>query len=172
MKFNWRQTTEIIALLSVVVSLLFVGFELRMNREVASTDSAGTGAAVSPEIINLIATHPSIWMRGCADEELTKEEEMVFGGLVRAVDRHLFFRFLRARDGILELDPFLMARDVARLRANFPGFDRKWKEIRSTYSNEGAGVGFEGAIEQGYELLSRTVEPNMYDSSLCGLSVL
>ena len=170
MKISWRYIAEIIALLSVVVSLLFVGFELRMNREVANTDSAGTAATVTPELIDLLISHPSIWMRGCADEELTGEEEVVFGGLVRAVDRHLFFRFLRARDGILSLDPTNMARDIARQRALYPGFDRKWKEIRA--SNDTAGGEFERTVEEQYEILSRTLEPNMYDSSLCGLSEL
>lgn len=170
MKTNWKQISEIIVLLSVVVSLLFVGYELRMNRQVAVNDTFGSAASVTPDVIDLIISRPSVWERGCAGEELNREDEVIFGGLVQAVDRHFFYRYRRIRDGITSGDPIRPASRVARNRALFPGFDRKWQELyRTGGAGEDEGGEYGDIIRAQYEILKQSLEKSPVDSTLCGL---
>ena len=167
MKISWREIGEIVALVSVVVSLLFVGYELRMSRQLAINESSSAAAATSPEVIGLIAAHPSIWMRGCIGEDLTRDEEMIFGGLVQALDRQFFYRYRIARDGISGINPVLPAIDMARTRVLYPGIDRKSREIYGT--NPDGSERYRILVEEQYELLKDTYSSVTADATVCGL---
>ena len=165
MKIDLRTTGEIVAVISVIATLAFVGLELRMNRQVATTEFNSSAADTTIEISSLLASHPSVWRRGCIGEELSEDEELVFGSLVQAVDRHFFYRYRRVRDGITAGNEIAWAYRVAWNRVLWPGFDRKWVELKE--AGGGIGGGFDEVVETQYDRLKNELSPGSIDSSLC-----
>ena len=165
MKFNLRAIAEIIAVLSVVLSLLFVGYELQLNRSVASNESYASSVEIETTIREYVSQHPSVLYRGCLNEELTQDEDVIFANLVRAIDRLGFFRYLRASQGISGATAETHATVVAQNRVVFEGFNRKWLEIREF------GLGSEAwylLVEETYaEMKSQDVWPSQ-NATLCG----
>ena len=66
---DWRKSVEIIGVLALVISLLFVGLQMKQTNEVAflELDTAMVGTAV--DIAELISSNPDVWVKGNAGEE-------------------------------------------------------------------------------------------------------
>ena len=176
MKIKWRALGELAAVISVVLSLAFVGLELRINRQVAITESFGSAAGTTVAISGFLASHASTWRRGCASEELSKDEEVIFGSLVQAIDRHFFYRFNRVRDGIIVGNERRWPALIARNRVLWPGFDRKWIEIvqsgGGSFDSSSSSGSYNQIVEEEYNLLKTQLSPDSFDASLCGLYAL
>ena len=76
-----REWLEIVGLMGVIASLVFVGLEVRQSRQIASMDQLAVARQlVSAYRQNLIA-NSDIWVRGCRGEELSDPEKFVFSQL-------------------------------------------------------------------------------------------
>jgi len=166
MKYKKKELVEFIGATAVVLSLLFLGYELRMNRQVAMNDSLGSAMDSTTTMLSTISENASTWRRGCINEELSADEEMIFSALVVSVDRFFFFRFQRADKGITGVDPAAWPRQTAIHRLLFPGFDKKWLEIYGVRS----GNPYFEAVHSNYAALKNEWGPGMQDASLCGVS--
>jgi len=165
MQNKWRTIAELFAAISVVLSLLFVGYEIRLSRNVAANDSAASAAEIDTTVREYASQYPSILARGCLNQELSEDDEIVFSNLVQTFDRLAFFRFVRSSTGISGVSTDFHARTVAKNRVNFPGFNRKWLEIREVE------IGYESWYELVDEWYSELMEQNvgsLLDASTCG----
>ena len=81
-----RTIAELVAVISVVLSLLFVGFELRLSRDQAYAESYATTYESMSGFDNLVAENSNIWRSGCLGEELSADEEMIFARLVLTLE--------------------------------------------------------------------------------------
>jgi len=83
-KIDLGQTLTIVANAGVIGGLIFVGYQLRQDREIAQVDSVQSSIELQITASSLRAEHPDIWLRGLADDTLTAEESVVFDTLAQA----------------------------------------------------------------------------------------
>jgi len=68
---DWIQTVGIVA---VVVSLVFVGQEIRQSRQIAQMDQLAVARGLFADLQGRIQASPDVWYRGCAGQTLTDAE--------------------------------------------------------------------------------------------------
>jgi len=80
---NWRELAELVGILAIVASLVFVGLEMRQSREIAIGEGNLANAALQIERNNAIIGNSDVWVRGNTGVHLTEAEIVVFENLVR-----------------------------------------------------------------------------------------
>ena len=85
-KSDWKTTAELIGIAAIVVSLVFVGLQVRQEYRVADAQRDTDFNASQIEIANLITENDALWRKGLAGDELTPEEETSFEAIVHVVD--------------------------------------------------------------------------------------
>lgn len=87
-KFN--EVAELVGIVAIVASLVFVGLRLRQSQEIALADLKASFASASIEIASLIADNSEVWAKGIAGEVLDESDDSVV---------HSFAAFLHRRPG-------------------------------------------------------------------------
>ena len=162
MKLTIRGLIETLGVSAVVVSLLFVGYELRLARSIAESEGYAQAAELNLSLSEYISNNAELWLRGCMDAELSLDEEVVFTNIALAVLGYQFTRWGRSRIGISDLPPRSGPRLVARNRYNYPGINGVW-ESRGRGSAE-----FREAVDEEYELLLESNTERPQNAVFCG----
>ncbi len=143
---NRKDVAEIIGLVAIVSSLIFVGIQLRQAQSIAMADGYSMLFATRVEVANSIKEHTDIWRRGAAGEELDDNETTIFALLVNQVNETGVQGFLHAWQvaGVYEAD--FNARQFAAFLYQNPGARTVWNRredsltlYRSLLSEEGDG---------------------------------
>ena len=129
LKPTWKEIAETIAIASIVVSLLFVGYELRQSRSIALFEGAIAVEEAEHNLRSLQLEYIDIWHKGCLGDELSPNEKGIFNRIVAAVNFRGFSSWTRANQGFLNEEPIFFSRKVAQSRFQFPGFNESWVEI-------------------------------------------
>lgn len=83
MKFEkFNEIAELIGIVAIVASLVFVGFQMRQTHKIALSDNYLQMVANVIAANEAIAEYPDIFIQGNAAEELSPEERAVFEGQV------------------------------------------------------------------------------------------
>jgi hypothetical protein len=82
-KFN--EIAELVGIVAIVASLIFVGMQLRQSKLIALAEVEGTITSASIEMTDLMSENLGVWAKGIADEQLDASEEEVFVGIVAAL---------------------------------------------------------------------------------------
>ena len=173
-ELNWRSIGEIAAVVSVVLSLAFVGFELRLSRSVATTEAVSTSRQISANVNQLIIENAATWTKACSGEELSVEEKTIFVNIVQAVEGEFLNQWLRNREGILpSSSPIRTPTQVMALNMYFfERFREAWMSRRPTgfehAGNEDLWV--KGIMEE-YEYLQNNDPGFEVDVALCGQGI-
>jgi hypothetical protein len=123
---DWKKTAELVGILALVLSLIFVGLQMKQANEIAymELDTAMTGIAV--DIADLVATNPGVWVKANAGEELTAAEHAIFDKAISAMNLRVVVMSAQAsqlgRDDIGSL----VRRDWAAFLHQNPGARRAW----------------------------------------------
>jgi hypothetical protein len=120
---NWKATAELVGITAIVVSLVFVGVQLRLDREVAVVEAR---AGLTDRVMNLselIAGRKEVWLKGLDGSELSDTEEIEFRTMVTAVRSHFFTQYIRW-NRIGPIDPRVAARSFAYELYAHPGLKR------------------------------------------------
>ena len=123
---DWMQVAGIFAL---VLSLIFVGVQLRQEQEIAIVDTYGAVAETEINISVLVSENMAIWRRGLEGGDLSEDERGVFDGLIAAVAAHyqrMFIRWSRLGPG----DPDRVASEFAYAMYVFPGLRKAFEANR------------------------------------------
>ena len=67
-KVRIKELVEIVAMFSTVASLIFVGMQLLLDREVASTESVAKASEGRKYMAELIADNSEVWTQGLTGE--------------------------------------------------------------------------------------------------------
>jgi len=103
---NWRTIAEAIGITAIVVSLVFVGIQLRQDRQLAQVASFGSTTESANALAELVQSHSQVWVQGLDGEELTDAELAVFMSMIRAVESRYMNFFIRWQAaGVESLDP-------------------------------------------------------------------
>ena len=86
---DWMQVIGIFAL---VASLIFVGLQIRQTKEIALNEAGYSSVSSNVEIHVGQNEYADIWVRGNADEDLTRIEESIYGNLLRDRTNRAFFQ--------------------------------------------------------------------------------
>ena len=135
---DWMQ---VIGIFAVVVSLIFVGLQVRQDQEIAIVDTYGSVAETHMNLSVLVGDHIVIWKKGLEGEGLTDAEKGQFEGLVAAVSSHYqrnYIRWTRLGPG----DPKLVASEFAYALYIFPGLREVFDAKQKFNSSRDAARGF------------------------------
>ncbi len=81
---RWKFVAEMTAIGAIVASLVFVGLQMKQAESIARYEFfSGQDAPV--DFVEALSGHGEIWLKGCADDELTDPEMLIF---VRLVSMH------------------------------------------------------------------------------------
>lgn len=123
---DWKKTVELVGILALVISLIFVGLQMKQTNEIAylELDTAMVGIAV--DIAELVATNHEVWVKANAGEELTASEQAFFDEAISAMSLRVVVMASLAsqlgRDDIAGL----VRRDWAAFLHQNPGARRAW----------------------------------------------
>ena len=84
---NWKSIGEFVGMGAIVASLIFVGFQLRQDRDIALAESLVAAEESFTSIDALISDHAVIWLKGQKNEELTDAESLIMSRLVSTLHR-------------------------------------------------------------------------------------
>ena len=136
---NWREAAELIGIIAIVGSLLFVGYQLRQDRLIAQAQMSLDYEIKQTEVSGLIAEHSDVWARGLANEQLDPADEAVFDTLVHALSVKYDATFDRAQTQLgTRSDTSGIARQFAMHIYSHPGLRRAWAK-RCDYLKQVSG---------------------------------
>jgi len=121
---DWMQ---VIGIFAVVLSLIFVGLQMRQEQEIAIVDTYGSVAEAQMDLSVLVGENMVVWKKGLSDRELTEEEKGVFVALAAAVWSHYqryWIRWSRLGPG----NPDDVASELAFALYVFPGLKKEFDE--------------------------------------------
>ena len=81
MKLDSKRTVELIGIVALVASLLFVGLQLQQSQAITRFEGITDGATRNIAYRTLIADNADVWSRGCLAEDLTLEDQVIFAKL-------------------------------------------------------------------------------------------
>jgi hypothetical protein len=125
-KTDWRLYFEIIGVLSIVASLVFVGLQIRQSARAAFEESTVGDAALIVDVESLVLEHPDAWRRGCMGESLEPAEALVFSHIHHAYTFNYYLRWRRATEGVEASSEWLGIDNIAMNIYRFPGFRAEW----------------------------------------------
>jgi hypothetical protein len=123
---GWKVMAEIVGVSAVVLSLIFVGLELRQGRRIARVEVFSSLVGTNVNINEALNQHADIWLRGAAGEHLSNEDGLIFGNLVVNVNDRMLIEYytLQYLDDQQAADR-VVHDFAARLHQN-PGARRVW----------------------------------------------
>ena len=88
---NWKDTAELFGIAAIVVSLVFVGLQLKQDRVVALGQTYQSSLQSAIEVNAAIAEHAEIWAKASKTSELTDAETVVINQLIDMWRARAFF---------------------------------------------------------------------------------
>ncbi|MEQ9210544.1 MAG: hypothetical protein RLN96_12000, partial [Pseudomonadales bacterium] len=88
MNYSFKQIIEFLGIGAVVVSLLFVGYELRQARAIAQTEFRFQTVEQTRSLREYITENAEIWAKGCMNEDLSIEESVIFYNIAKSAMDH------------------------------------------------------------------------------------
>jgi hypothetical protein len=117
---DWKDTAELIGIVAIVASLIFVGLQLRQDRQFALSENAADFDDTMIEYSTVIRENRQIWLRGLEGADLSLEDQVVFESVAFAVWQK--FSGIYRRDQVLfETDGKMAARQLAGELYLYPG---------------------------------------------------
>lgn len=89
-----KELAEIIGVIAIVASLLFVGLEVRQTQNIALAEGFSAVFTKRLEVGNSIKEHIALWRKGIAGEELDDSEAAIFAVLVNQLNESAAEEFL------------------------------------------------------------------------------
>jgi len=124
---DWLQ---VLGLFSVLGGLIFVGLQLRLDRQVALIESANTATSNYQTWAELVNDNADVWVKGLAGDSLTAGELARFNTMASAREMSYFNDYSRSQQGVSSQIPERFVFEAAReIHAN-PGFLTWWREDR------------------------------------------
>ena len=171
---SWKDIAELIGMTAIVLSLLFVGLQLRQSQQLAVEEGINYSNERQNAIRELIVTNAEIWQKACAGEPLDPVSRIIAAKIFDAWLDHEGARYILLTDGVYQSDKSRQ-RLVEELAAQFwiyPGLRElnrsrgEWQngsvEASSSFSEFGTLI--RSRVE---ELFSSGIKPEI-DTAWCG----
>jgi hypothetical protein len=91
----WKDTAELIGIAAIVASLIFVGFQMKQEQEIAYAEALGGYSATSLDFFLAAADYSEILVKGNAGETLTPVESHKLRTFIEAAETRLSLEMAR-----------------------------------------------------------------------------
>ena len=129
-KPSWKSIAELIGILSIVVSLIYLNLQMRQSEKIAMAEHYSANNSATIELQAFLSQNADVWVRGKTDEPLSPAESAIFENLVREVGDSAVYRFLTMRemygDDVAFKGPAVSG--FASFLFDNPGARRVWEE--------------------------------------------
>ena len=97
MKYQrWKDAIELAGIVAIVASLIFVGLQMRQEREIAKNEGDLSILSSAIEVRNAFNDHADIWVKANSGNDLNDAEAFIFSNLVHSINISSFFNYERA----------------------------------------------------------------------------
>lgn len=134
-QISWKDIAELVGIGAVVVGLVFVGLQIRQERDIAraqlSEETRGSA------ITQVVAENAELWRRGLDGEELEPNDEVIYQNIAYSIHANYLEQYRRGfRIGGFEATR--IAQNYAFYIYQYPGFRRFWRErlARNEFRNK------------------------------------
>ena len=138
-KIEWKVIAESIAMMAIVLSLVFVGLQLKQSQVIARNEIDGLFLENRIEAVGQINDHVNVWVRGLAAEKLSVDDAAVFENLLININDITFFTASNHFNLGSNEDARINIDDFAIFLHRNPGARRVW-EARESRLAEGREV--------------------------------
>jgi hypothetical protein len=121
-----REWLEIIGILAVVASLVFVGIEIRQTSRAALEESFVGDLGTMIALEEIVVENSDVWLRGCRAEELNDVERVQFTRMYHMHEFLFFMRWLRGTEGVAAANDDLTIDNMAWNLYRSKGLQREW----------------------------------------------
>jgi len=94
---NWKFLAEFVGVAAIVASLIFVGLQVRQDREIAVSQNMLSVVEGKKHWVELMTANSSIWVKANSEMALTPEEREIYGSMAHALEVQHFVDWFRAR---------------------------------------------------------------------------
>ena len=94
---DWMQ---VIGIFAVVASLIFVGQQLRLDRQIAMSEGWLQFEETQVLLSELIGQNSELWIKGLDGKELTAADQLRFDEIVGSLEARFVSRFMRSSMGV------------------------------------------------------------------------
>jgi len=84
---SFDKILSIIGQVSIVASLVFVGFQMQQDQDISESEILAFEAELELSFSELISQYPLAWMKGLAGDDLTNEEYVQFDAMAYTLFR-------------------------------------------------------------------------------------
>lgn len=126
-KTGWKDTAELVGIAAIFASLIFVGFQLRQDRQIALAGYGQSTSAIRAELDISLAEHAAILVKSNSGIELNDQEHEILASVIGALWRATQIDYLE-RSRLGELEPQFMTDVFAVFLFRNPGARRIWME--------------------------------------------
>jgi hypothetical protein len=136
---NRKDIAELMGLVAIVASLVFVGMQLRQAQDIAIAEGFTSHFSSRIEVANNIKEDMVIWKKGTAGADLEEDESAIFETLLFQLDANIYQGYFQALviDG--EKTAKFSAQEFARFLYHNPGARKAWLE-RAEYLDLNRGL--------------------------------
>ncbi len=145
----FKSVSQILAVLSVIISLLFVGYEIRQNTAVARSDAYNVNASRLTELLTNIANDQRLSLLiaqiedGMLPEDFSREDQISIRYILTAAVRNTEGVYRSAKEGVLpdsliESGPNVPIADNDFFRSTWPTAKNKYSTDFIEYFESGA----------------------------------
>ncbi len=117
---HWKDTAELIGIAAIVASLIFVGLQLRQDRQFALSEYAADFNDTMIQYSSVIRENREIWLRGLEGSDLSLEDQVVFESVAFAVWQK-FSGIYRQSQALYQTGGEMAARQLAGELYTYPG---------------------------------------------------
>ena len=128
---NWRESAELIGIVAIIASLIFLGLQIRQTQAIATSEMNAGALITTLEESNAIIENAEIWAKGNAGEDLTAIEEVVFERLVLNFNDRYYFAVQQQLELGRESEAALDIATYAGFLFENPGALRVWRAHES-----------------------------------------
>lgn len=97
---NWKDIAELLGILAIIASLIFVGQQLRLDRQIAMGDAWLQYVDTQLSLSGLINQYSDLWIQGLDGNELSPADRLKFEEIARSVEAGFASRFYRSAMGV------------------------------------------------------------------------
>jgi hypothetical protein len=175
-KESLRGWLEIIGIFGVLASLIFVGIQLKQDRELSTVETLDGWMDQGSSLLELIASNSDVWHRACLGEELTDQERIVAQAISHSFFRYQFGRWVVSTIGTNQgaRHGLVAANTVAMNLISFPALQEmlnsafsRSAELRQSQPDWSDGFG--ALLSERMEVLTDLEPSRRLDVSLCGM---
>jgi hypothetical protein len=141
-KIDLGQAISIIGNAGVIAGLIFVGFQLQQDRQIAIVNGLDTVGSTWQAWVENVSTNRELWVRGMAGESLSDVDLVVFNEMAATQENFYFRNWTRNRlvgNAVNDAGGDRWVREAALTFHTHPGLMRYWREHNDRLSQTISG---------------------------------